>query len=49
MFNDKQMMEIAIIENVQREQLNLIEEARAYKNLAEHLGYKHEDIAQKNR
>ena len=33
-FNDQQMMEMSIIENVQREGLNVIEEARAYENLA---------------
>lgn len=31
-FNDTQMMEIAILENIQREDLSPIEEARAYKN-----------------
>jgi ParB family chromosome partitioning protein len=29
-FNDNQMMEIALIENIQREDLNVIEEARAF-------------------
>lgn len=43
-FNDQQMMEMSIIENVQREGLNVIEEARAYENLANNLGLTHEQI-----
>ena len=46
-FNDQQMMEMSIIENVQREGLNVIEEARAYENLANTLGLTHEQIGQK--
>ena len=46
-FNDQQMMEMSIIENVQREGLNIIEEARAYENLANTLGLTHEQIGQK--
>ena len=46
-FNDQQMMEMSIIENVQREGLNVIEEARAYENLANNLGLTHEQIGQK--
>lgn len=34
-YNDKQMMEIALIENIQREDLNPLEEARAYQILIE--------------
>lgn len=29
-FDDQQMMEIALLENIQREDLNVIEEAKAY-------------------
>ena len=36
-FNDTQMMEIALLENLQRENLNAIEEATAYKKLQETL------------
>ena len=36
-FNDKQMMEIALLENLQREDLSAIEEASAYKKLQETL------------
>ena len=32
-FNDQEMMEIALIENIQRENLNPIEEAMAYDNI----------------
>ena len=32
-FNDSQMMEIALIENIQREDLSVIEEARAFSNI----------------
>ncbi len=46
-FNDEQMMEIAILENVQREDLNAIEEANAYKNLMDRLGYTQEILAKR--
>lgn len=46
-FNDQQMMEMSIIENVQREGLNVIEEAKAYENLANTLGLTHEQIGKK--
>ena len=36
--SDDKVLEIAIIENIQREDLNPIEEARAYKKLIETLG-----------
>lgn len=37
-FTDDQMMEIALLENIQREDLNAIEEAKAYQSLMEKLG-----------
>ena len=43
--NDKNAMEIALIENVQRENLNPIEEAQGYKNLMEKCGYSLEDVS----
>ena len=46
-FSDQQMMEMSIIENVQREGLNVIEEAKAYENLANTLGLTHEQIGHK--
>ncbi|MCQ2562062.1 MAG: ParB/RepB/Spo0J family partition protein [Alphaproteobacteria bacterium] len=42
--NDKNAMEIALIENVQRENLNPIEEGDGYKNLIDN-GYSLEDIS----
>ena len=43
--SDQQLLEIAIIENVQRADLNAIEEADAYQNLAKEFGLSHEAIA----
>lgn len=42
---DQEMMRQAIIENLQREDLNPIEEAISYQKLVDH-GYKHDQIAQ---
>ena len=39
-------LELAIIENVQRRDLNPIEEAESYKNLIEKFGYDHEKVSQ---
>lgn len=44
--NDK-LLEIALIENIQRHELNPIEEAKAYKNLIENLGLTQEMIAER--
>lgn len=46
-FDDSQMMEIAIIENVQREDLNVIEEAMGYQSLIDRLGLTQEEAAQR--
>jgi ParB family chromosome partitioning protein len=43
--SDKEAIEIAIIENVQREDLNAIEEAEGYSVLMENHGYTQEDLA----
>ncbi len=43
--NEKDSAIIAIVENVQREDLNAIEEAEALKNLNEKLGINHSEIA----
>lgn len=45
--DDLMKLELAIIENVQREDLNPVERARAFKKLAEQFGFKHHQIAQK--
>lgn len=43
---DAEVMGLALVENLQRSDLNPIEEARAYRNLAETYGRNHESIAQ---
>ena len=46
-FNDQEMMEIALLENLQREDLNPIEEALAYQNLMAAKGLSQEQLAQR--
>jgi len=46
-FTDNQMMEIALLENLQRENLNAIEEAIAYKAMLEKLGLTQDELAKK--
>lgn len=46
-FNDEEMMEIALLENLQREDLNPIEEAMAYQNLMNAKGLNHEQLAER--
>lgn len=46
-FTDEEMMEIALLENLQRENLNPIEESRAYKKLIETLNITQEDLAKR--
>jgi ParB family chromosome partitioning protein len=45
--SDDQVLEIALIENIQREDLNPIEEARAYKKLIETLGLTQDTVAER--
>ena len=45
-YSDQQVMEISLIENIQREDLNPIEEAMAYKNLMEEFHLKQDEIAE---
>lgn len=42
---DERLLELALVENIQREQLNPIEEAQACQNLADTLGMTQEDLA----
>ena len=46
-FTDSQMMEIALLENLQRENLNVIEEALAYKSMIEKLNLTQDELSKK--
>ena len=46
-FTDEQMMEIALLENLQRENLSAIEEAYAYKAMVENLHLTQEELSKK--
>ena len=46
-FTDEQMMEIALLENLQRENLSAVEEAQAYYNLQKNLNLTQEELANK--
>ena len=46
-FTDQQMMEISLLENIQRENLTAIEEANAYQTLIKNLNYTQEQLAQR--
>lgn len=45
--DDRQAAEISLIENIQRDDLTVVEEAKAYRMLAEQFGYTQETIAEK--
>src|SRR5690242_14366225 len=45
--DDRAMMEIALVENIQREALDPIEEARAYQTLTEKVGLTHEKLSER--
>ena len=44
-FDDQEMMEIALVENIQREDLNPIDEAKAYENIIQLSGMTQEEFA----
>ena len=46
-YTPQEIMEVALIENIQREDLNPVEEAKAYQNLIEEYNLKQEDVAKK--
>ena len=46
-FTDQQMMEIALLENIQREDLNAIEEAQAYQTMMEKLQLNQSQLAKR--
>lgn len=45
-FSDSEVIEVAIIENIQRADLNAVEEALAYKQLMERFGHTQEKVAE---
>lgn len=45
--SDEKLLELALIENIQRQELNPIEEARAYKNLIDAVGLTQEIVAER--
>ena len=46
-FSDQQMMEIALLENIQREDLNAIEEAQAYQSMMKKLKLTKEELSKR--
>ncbi len=46
-FTQQQMLELSLLENIQREDLSVIEEASSYQQLIEKLGYTQEDLAKR--
>lgn len=45
--DDREMMELALIENIQREDLNPIDEAKAYKTLVTTVGLTHDQLSER--
>ena len=45
--DEKNVYELALIENIQRSNLNVVEEAKAYQNLIKLNGLKNEELSQK--
>src|SRR3989338_10195701 len=45
--DDEKLLALSILENIQREDLNPIEESRAYQELIEQYRYSQEDVARK--
>ena len=43
--DDNEALEVAIVENIQRDDLNIIEEAKGYQRLHDEFGYDHDKIA----
>jgi ParB family transcriptional regulator, chromosome partitioning protein len=46
-YDDRQMIELALIENIQREDLNPIDEAKAYQALIERVGLTHDQLSER--
>jgi ParB family transcriptional regulator, chromosome partitioning protein len=45
--SDDKLLELALIENIQRQELNPIEEGQAYRNLIENIGLTQEELAER--
>jgi len=45
--NDQQLLELALLENLQREDLNAMEVAMSYKRMMEELNYTHEQVGER--
>ena len=46
-FSPQEVVEISLIENIQRENLNAIEEAHAFKRLIEEFNLKQDEVAER--
>ena len=46
-YTDKEIMEVSLIENIQRQDLNPVEEAEAFKNLIDECKMKQDDLAER--
>jgi ParB family chromosome partitioning protein len=46
-YGDREMMELSLIENIQREDLNPIDEAKAYQALVEKVGLTHDQLSER--
>ena len=44
---DEKLLELALVENIQRQELNAIEEANAYRKLIDHIGLTQEMVAER--
>lgn len=45
--DEQKRLELALVENVQRKDLNAMEEAKGYQSLCDRFGYNHADVAEK--
>lgn len=45
--SDEKLLEVALIENIQRQELNIVEEARAYRKLLDNIGFTQEELSER--
>ena len=45
--SDEKLLEVALIENIQRQELNVVEEARAYRKLLDNIGFTQEELSER--